>query len=123
MYFNSLLFLLLFPLFLRFLPRLSGIVILAASDLVLRLFLLAARPGHAANVAFAKKIKRMMEKYEHARENMVAQFASKTARPCSHSGRSYPDKPADLKNRLDEIQKENSMYLFLNSTVYSACHI
>ena len=45
------------------------------------------------------------EEYEHARENMVAQFASKTARPCSHSGRSYPDKPADLKNRLDEILK------------------
>jgi UDP-3-O-[3-hydroxymyristoyl] N-acetylglucosamine deacetylase/3-hydroxyacyl-[acyl-carrier-protein] dehydratase len=28
--------------------------------------ILAARPGHAANVAFAKKIKRMMEQYEHA---------------------------------------------------------
>ena len=28
--------------------------------------ILAARPGHAANVAFAKKIKRMMEKYEHS---------------------------------------------------------
>jgi len=45
------------------------------------------------------------EEYEHARENMVAQFASKTARPCSHSGRSYPDKPADLKSRLDDILK------------------
>jgi UDP-3-O-[3-hydroxymyristoyl] N-acetylglucosamine deacetylase/3-hydroxyacyl-[acyl-carrier-protein] dehydratase len=28
--------------------------------------ILAARPGHAANVAFAKKIKRMMEQYEHS---------------------------------------------------------
>ena len=28
--------------------------------------ILAARPGHAANVAFAKKIKRMMEKHEHS---------------------------------------------------------
>lgn len=28
--------------------------------------ILAARPGHAANVAFAKKIKRMMEQQEHA---------------------------------------------------------
>ena len=28
--------------------------------------ILAARPGHAANVAFAKKIKRMMEKYEQS---------------------------------------------------------
>ncbi len=27
--------------------------------------ILAARPGHAANVAFAKKLKRLMEKYEH----------------------------------------------------------
>jgi len=45
------------------------------------------------------------KKYEHARENIVAQFAAKTARPCSHSGRSYPDKPADLKSRLDEILK------------------
>ena len=45
------------------------------------------------------------KKYEHARENIVARFAAKTARPCSHSGRSYPDKPADLKNRLDEILK------------------
>jgi AmmeMemoRadiSam system protein B len=45
------------------------------------------------------------KKYEHARENIVAQFAAKTTRPCSHSGRSYPDKPADLKSRLDEILK------------------
>ncbi len=45
------------------------------------------------------------KKYEHARENIVARFAAKTARPCSHSGRSYPDKPADLKSRLDEILK------------------
>jgi UDP-3-O-[3-hydroxymyristoyl] N-acetylglucosamine deacetylase/3-hydroxyacyl-[acyl-carrier-protein] dehydratase len=28
--------------------------------------ILAARPGHAANVGFAKKIKRMMEQHEHA---------------------------------------------------------
>jgi len=45
------------------------------------------------------------KKYEHARENIVARFAAKTDRPCSHSGRSYPDKPADLKSRLDEILK------------------
>ncbi|MBN1847364.1 MAG: AmmeMemoRadiSam system protein B [Deltaproteobacteria bacterium] len=45
------------------------------------------------------------KKYEHARENMVTQFAAKTARPCSHSGRSYPDKPANLKKRLDDILK------------------
>jgi AmmeMemoRadiSam system protein B len=45
------------------------------------------------------------KKYEHARENIVARFAAKTVRPCSHSGRSYPDKPADLKSRLDEILK------------------
>lgn len=39
---------------------------LALAGRPLRAQILAARPGHAANVAFAKKIKRMMEKYEHA---------------------------------------------------------
>jgi AmmeMemoRadiSam system protein B len=43
--------------------------------------------------------------YEQAKENIVAQFAKKTARPCSLSGRSYPDKPADLKSTLNEILK------------------
>ena len=48
------------------------------------------------------------EKYRHAMENMVAQFAVKTVRPCSHSGRSYPDKPTDLKRMLDEILQDQS---------------
>lgn len=39
---------------------------LALAGRPLKAQILAARPGHAANVAFAKKIKRMMEKYEHA---------------------------------------------------------
>jgi UDP-3-O-[3-hydroxymyristoyl] N-acetylglucosamine deacetylase/3-hydroxyacyl-[acyl-carrier-protein] dehydratase len=39
---------------------------LALTGRPLKAQILAARPGHAANVAFAKKIKRMMEKYEHA---------------------------------------------------------
>ncbi len=42
-------------------------------------------------------------RYERAKESIVARFAAKTVRPCSHCGRSYPDKPADLKNRLHEI--------------------
>lgn len=45
------------------------------------------------------------KRYERAKEDIVAQFAAKTVRPCSHCGRSYPDKPADLKNTLDEILK------------------
>lgn len=39
---------------------------LALAGRPLKAQILAARPGHAANVGFAKKIKRMMEKYEHA---------------------------------------------------------
>ena len=39
---------------------------LALAGRPLKAQILAARPGHAANVAFAKKIKRMMEKYELA---------------------------------------------------------
>ena len=42
-------------------------------------------------------------RYEQARERIVARFAAKTVRPCSHSGRSYPERPADLKSRLNEI--------------------
>ncbi len=39
---------------------------LALAGRPLKAQILAARPGHAANVAFAKKIKRMMEKYEQS---------------------------------------------------------
>jgi len=38
---------------------------LALAGRPLKAQILAARPGHAANVGFAKKLKRMMEKYEH----------------------------------------------------------
>ena len=38
---------------------------LALAGRPLKAQILAARPGHAANVAFAKKIKRLMEKYEN----------------------------------------------------------
>lgn len=43
------------------------------------------------------------ERYEQARHRIVADFASKKVRPCSHCGQSYPGSAADLKNRLDEI--------------------
>ncbi len=48
------------------------------------------------------------KKFEHARENIVARFASKTVRSCFHSGGSYPDKPTDLKSRLDKILKDQT---------------
>ncbi len=38
---------------------------LALAGRPLKAQILAARPGHAANVGFAKKLKRMMEKYDH----------------------------------------------------------
>ena len=41
--------------------------------------------------------------FRKSRDQIVADFASKKVRPCSHGGRSYPDSPPELKNRLDEI--------------------
>ena len=43
------------------------------------------------------------EGFRKARDQIIAGFASKRVRPCSHGGRSYPDNPPELKNRLDEI--------------------
>jgi len=49
------------------------------------------------------------ERFQRAREKVIGQFASEKVRPCSHCGRSYPDQPGALKNRLDEILKTQSM--------------
>lgn len=43
------------------------------------------------------------EGFKKARDQIVDSFTSKRVRPCSHGGRSYPDSPSELKNRLDEI--------------------
>ena len=43
------------------------------------------------------------ERFKKARDQIVAAFASKKNRPCSHCGRAYPDNPTELKRMLDEI--------------------
>ena len=43
------------------------------------------------------------ERFKKARDQIVANFASKKIRPCSHCGRAYPDNPTELKRMLDEI--------------------
>lgn len=43
------------------------------------------------------------ELFKHARDQIIAEFAAKRVRPCSHCGRSYPANPSELKARLDEI--------------------
>lgn len=43
------------------------------------------------------------ERYRTARAQIVAEFASKVNRPCTHCGQSYPDDVSELKERLNEI--------------------
>jgi AmmeMemoRadiSam system protein B len=43
------------------------------------------------------------ERYVQAREKIVAEFAAKKVRSCSHCGSSYPGQAANLKKSLDEI--------------------
>ncbi len=43
------------------------------------------------------------ERYAQAKEKVVAEFAAKNVRYCSHCGSSYPDQATDLKKYLDEI--------------------
>jgi MEMO1 family protein len=45
------------------------------------------------------------DRYKTARDKIIADFTSQRIRPCSHSGKSYPDNPLELKHRLDEILK------------------
>jgi AmmeMemoRadiSam system protein B len=49
------------------------------------------------------------QRYEQARHKIIAEFASKKVRPCSHCGQSYPGSAADLKSRLDEILNSQSL--------------
>ena len=41
--------------------------------------------------------------FKKARDRIIADFTEKRIRPCSHCGRSYPEDPTRLKDRLDEI--------------------
>jgi AmmeMemoRadiSam system protein B len=41
--------------------------------------------------------------FRKARDRLVQEFLSSPVRPCSHCGRAYPDNPAGLRARLDEI--------------------
>jgi hypothetical protein len=50
------------------------------------------------------------EAFRVARGNIVADFTSKSVRPCSHSGRAYPADPLELKSRLDEILASAQKY-------------
>jgi AmmeMemoRadiSam system protein B len=43
------------------------------------------------------------ELFRNARDKIMADFAAKRVRPCSHCGQAYPADPSELKNRLDEI--------------------
>jgi AmmeMemoRadiSam system protein B len=41
--------------------------------------------------------------FRKARDRMVQEFVSSPVRPCSHCGHAYPDNPAELRTRLEEI--------------------
>jgi AmmeMemoRadiSam system protein B len=43
------------------------------------------------------------EEFRNARDKIVADFASKGIRPCTHSGSGYPEDPVELRKMLDEI--------------------
>lgn len=46
--------------------------------------------------------------FRNARERVVKEFTACTVRPCSHSGRAYPENAAELKAKLDAIMAESS---------------
>ena len=48
------------------------------------------------------------EAFRSAKSQIVSDFANKRIRPASHSGKSYPDRPAELRVRLQEIMAESS---------------
>ena len=43
------------------------------------------------------------ERFKNAKERIIADFTSQRIRPCSHCGKSYPENPSELRDRLDEI--------------------
>jgi MEMO1 family protein len=46
------------------------------------------------------------EAFQSAKGKIVADFTNKRIRPASHSGKSYPDTPAELRARLNEIMAD-----------------
>lgn len=43
------------------------------------------------------------ERYRKARDRIIDDFAGKPTRPSSHAGQAYPDRPPELRKRLEEI--------------------
>ena len=43
------------------------------------------------------------ERFKNAKERIIADFTKQRIRPCSHCGKSYPENPSELRDRLDEI--------------------
>lgn len=43
------------------------------------------------------------ERFKNAKERIITDFTARRIRPCSHSGKSYPESPSELRVRLDEI--------------------
>jgi len=43
------------------------------------------------------------ERFKNAKERIIADFTSQSIRLCSHCGKSYPENPSELRDRLDEI--------------------
>mgnify|MGYP006425048425 CR=1 FL=1 len=46
------------------------------------------------------------EAFQSAKGEIVADFTNKRVRPASHSGKSYPDTPVELRARLNEIMAD-----------------
>jgi len=43
------------------------------------------------------------ERFQAARDRIMAEFSAQKTRPCSHCGQAYPAQPEQLTSRLDEI--------------------
>jgi AmmeMemoRadiSam system protein B len=50
------------------------------------------------------------DRFRKARDRIVREFAANEVRPCSHSGRAYPDNPRELRSKLDEIMAISPSY-------------
>lgn len=57
------------------------------------------------------------ERFQAARDRIVAKFSALKIRPCSHCGQAYPTQPAELISRLDELLSLGSPKLPDNKNV------
>ena len=48
------------------------------------------------------------DRFQAAKTEIETRFTSSSIRPCRHSGRSYPQDPAELKKRLNEILTDSA---------------